>query len=178
MAYVNDLLEQADVFAKADGLGKPRQANLRRAVSAAYYALFHAINDGAVRTLLGSKDANGLLGARLSRVIEHRSVLIAAKWFASDIVSMPPSIGAARESPKGPIDANLRRTCEAVISLQDERHRADYDLWKPFVRNDVLAKVEQSRRAVDSLEQLDSTPDTRLFFLGCLFGERLRRNDS
>ena len=40
MPYPNDLLEQAWHLAKREKR-KPRQASLRRAVSTAYYALFH-----------------------------------------------------------------------------------------------------------------------------------------
>ena len=36
----DDLLEQARILAKLD-VKKPKQANLRRAVSSAYYAVFH-----------------------------------------------------------------------------------------------------------------------------------------
>ena len=42
MAYANDLLELAQHLAKLDS-ENPRQACLRRAVSTAYYALFHLL---------------------------------------------------------------------------------------------------------------------------------------
>ena len=42
MAYADDLLEQAQHLAKREK-NKPRQASLRRAVSTAYYALFHLL---------------------------------------------------------------------------------------------------------------------------------------
>ena len=42
MPYAADLLEQARHLAKR-GKKRPRQASLRRAVSTAYYALFHLL---------------------------------------------------------------------------------------------------------------------------------------
>jgi uncharacterized protein (UPF0332 family) len=42
MPYCDDLLEQALHLAKREKK-KPRQASLRRAVSTAYYALFHLL---------------------------------------------------------------------------------------------------------------------------------------
>lgn len=38
--------------------GRPRQAELRRAVSAAYYAMFHALALSGANTLAGSTRAN------------------------------------------------------------------------------------------------------------------------
>src|SRR5947209_5185965 len=47
MAFADDLLEQAYHLANMD-IGRPKQASLRRAVSTAYYALFHLLIDEAV----------------------------------------------------------------------------------------------------------------------------------
>ncbi len=47
MAFADDLLEQAEFLANRDPLS-PKQASLRRAVSTAYYALFHLLIDEAV----------------------------------------------------------------------------------------------------------------------------------
>jgi len=41
----SDLLQQAESLARLDLRGAPRQANLRRAVSSTYYALFQADYD-------------------------------------------------------------------------------------------------------------------------------------
>ena len=47
-----DLLEQALRLAKLDAK-KPKQANLRRAISSAYYALFHMLVNEACRVQVG-----------------------------------------------------------------------------------------------------------------------------
>jgi hypothetical protein len=47
MAFAADLLEQAYHLANLES-GEPKQASLRRAVSTAYYALFHLLIDEAV----------------------------------------------------------------------------------------------------------------------------------
>ena len=47
MAFADDLLEQAYHLANRES-GDPKQASLRRAVSTAYYALFHLLIDEAV----------------------------------------------------------------------------------------------------------------------------------
>jgi uncharacterized protein (UPF0332 family) len=47
MSFAQDLLEQAQHLVDWDG-ANPKQASLRRAVSTAYYALFHLLIDEAV----------------------------------------------------------------------------------------------------------------------------------
>ena len=47
MSFADDLLEQAYHLANLEP-GTPKQASLRRAVSTAYYALFHLLIDEAV----------------------------------------------------------------------------------------------------------------------------------
>lgn len=47
MAFADDLLEQAHHLARREKK-KPKQASLRRAVSTAYYALFHLLVAAAV----------------------------------------------------------------------------------------------------------------------------------
>lgn len=42
MGLANDLLAQASLLARLE-VGKPKQSSLRRAMSAAYYALFHLL---------------------------------------------------------------------------------------------------------------------------------------
>ena len=49
MSLASDLLDQASVLAALDSM-KPKQASLRRAISAAYYSVLHLlIDDGARR---------------------------------------------------------------------------------------------------------------------------------
>jgi hypothetical protein len=54
MSLHMDLLQQARRLARLDP-NRPRQANLRRAVSAAYYALFHYLIDQACRNAVGTQ---------------------------------------------------------------------------------------------------------------------------
>jgi hypothetical protein len=49
MPYHEDLIEHA-LFLATLNPGQPKQADLRRAVSAAYYALFHLLTTEAART--------------------------------------------------------------------------------------------------------------------------------
>ena len=55
MSLHSDLLDQAGVLVRLEPR-KPRQASLRRAVSAAYYALFHLLSEEAANMVV--KDAS------------------------------------------------------------------------------------------------------------------------
>src|SRR5579863_4384971 len=68
MAFADDLLEQAYHLANLEG-GEPKQASLRRAVSTAYYALFHLLIDEAVGNW-GVTRQRGIL----ARVFDHREM--------------------------------------------------------------------------------------------------------
>jgi hypothetical protein len=174
MAYADDLIEQAGALASVDPR-RPKQASLRRAISAAYYAVFHEIVDRAVSTVLSGADAGGPVGTRLCRTIQHAAVVKAAKWFASPPADMPMVIKTMR--PGAPaVEAQLVSVCNSVIELQAERHRADYDLSLAFSRADSKRLVTTAESAVNYLRALETQGDTQIFLLGCLFGDSLTKN--
>jgi hypothetical protein len=87
VAYADDLLQQARQLAQIDPR-RPKQANLRRAVSAAYYALFHEVIDRAVGAVLSGAEASGAVGARLRRRPPIGAQV--AKWFTTPPRSLRP----------------------------------------------------------------------------------------
>lgn len=72
MSLHDDLLKQAEQLAIADPR-KPRQASLRRAVSAAYYALFHKLVDQGT-VFLVSRRRRSALRACLARAFAHATM--------------------------------------------------------------------------------------------------------
>lgn len=178
MGYADDLLDQARALAKMDR-HRPKQANVRRAISAAYYALFHEVAERAAASILPGVEAAGPVGWRLRRTIQHSAVLRAAKWFAGPPTTLPPALRNMRRTPRKkepPIDPRLARFCQVFADLQAERHRADYDLTSPFARAEVKRRISDASAATDALRSLPSRGDTLIFFLGCLLGDALTRN--
>lgn len=172
MTYSDDLIAQANILATADQ-NKPKQASLRRAVSAAYYALFHEIVDRSVRFLLTEKFLQSKVGARLRRVPSHAAVARASKWFT--VPNPPPSVQRMRMGGSTPL-TDLVIVCQALVDLQEERHRADYDLFSPFTRADALRLVVKAEQAIRSLRGIKQTDDLAIFLLGCMFDEKLTKN--
>jgi hypothetical protein len=66
MSFPAHLLEQAQLLANLDKK-RPRQASLRRAISTAYYALFHLLTTAAVANWKKARQR-----ATLARAFKHR----------------------------------------------------------------------------------------------------------
>ena len=77
MSLHSDLLEQATFLVKREPR-RPRQASLRRAISAAYYSLFHLLIFEASRVFVRNDDMIGMI----ARSYGHSALLRIAKSFA------------------------------------------------------------------------------------------------
>jgi len=111
MSFADGLLEQAYHLVNKDG-SSPKVASLRRAVSTAYYALFHLLIDEAV----------GHWG-----VARYRSTL--ARTFEHKLMrKVCDNLVAQFYSKKQPVaQLPLKTVAERFSELQQRRHKADYD---------------------------------------------------
>lgn len=169
MPLVDDLLEQADHLANRDA-ARPRQANLRRAVSSGYYAIFHEIIDTAVVHVMPAARARGPIGHRLRRIIQHKQILTVASWYStSSPQGMPAGVRILRTVGVD-VPADLVAICDVFVDMQNARHRADYDLSKSFSRLEANRLIGDAARAVHLLRGLPISEDRDLFLYACLFG--------
>lgn len=108
MSFPEELLELACDLQRREP--EPNQAILRRAVSTAYYALFHLLIGAAVRNWAPERHRNVL-----ARTFEHPKMKAACVGLTNRVKSgeMLPS--------------ELSVVARAFINLQEQRHRADYD---------------------------------------------------
>lgn len=86
MALPHDLLEQAQFFVHRESR-KPKQASLRRAVSAAYYAAFHLLASEAARQASSASPVG--LRLKVQRALEHGTMKEAAKRIESQNLPDP-----------------------------------------------------------------------------------------
>jgi hypothetical protein len=86
------LLEQAVTLARLDAR-RPKQANLRRAISTAYYALFHLLVDEACRSQIGSLHEQAPFRHVLGRAFVHGVMNEACKSFAGGTLKKGVSKG-------------------------------------------------------------------------------------
>ena len=141
--------------------GRPSQADLHRAVSAAYYALFHApAKPICADMLIGSTRSRRSQQAwrQTYRAPDHR--------FAKNRCS-PSEISR--------FPSEIRIFANAFVEFQNRRHTADYDpLPDPeatFIRSDVLKFIDTSEQAIDLLNSADET-HRRAFAAHVLFPVR------
>ena len=120
MSFPDDLLEQAYHLTHKEPTD-PKQASLRRAVSTAYYALFHLLIDETV-----SKWAVERQRSILARTIDHGKM----KGICDEVLKRFKS---GRNDP-----AELNTVAHNFIQLQQHRHTAEYDNSKQWSRTDIL----------------------------------------
>src|SRR5262245_28705078 len=126
-------LHQARRLAKLDP-HRPQQGNLRRAVSTAYYALFHFFIDQSSPFLVGRAGDRESLRQLLGRAYTHTEMAAVARTFRGGI--LPAAILRALGSVVVPIE--MRELARQFIEAQDERHLAEYDLSTSWIRGEVL----------------------------------------
>jgi len=168
MGLHHDLLDQAEHLAGKEPR-KPKQASLRRAASASYYALFHLLVDEAVLGLVKGPDPDGLRNL-LRRAFDHGEMRTMCAAFSGG--TLPASLAATLG---GPVPADLRRVAKVFLELQQARHEADYDLSRSFTRADVQGLIAKTRDAFHGWEAVRTSEAARLYLAALLTGERLRK---
>jgi hypothetical protein len=150
LTFHHDLLEQAAHLATRE-TKKPRQASLRRAVSAAYYALFDLLIADGARRLAPTKPPG--LRLLVQRAFSHGEMRNVCRGFAEGHRAaindkqpgQPPP--ATRQLITLPLDPALFAVVQAFVDLQEARNEADYNLTKQWNRLDVLNRVQTARQA-------------------------------
>lgn len=149
MASVHhDLLEQAIHLAALDRK-KPKQVNLRRAVSAAYYAVFHFLITKAVDNVASSKIP--IIKNQLRRGFSHKEMKNVCKEYAIATSSPPAQISKnISYLCKTEIQIQIKRISKIFCELQEARHAADYDLGQKFSRTQVIALITRAKDTIDN----------------------------
>lgn len=140
------------------GRGRPPDTDLRRGVSAAYYALFHAITDMAASHLLRSGESSERAGLR--RTWGHGEIDAACEL----ITTRARVLGANPNAPMtpdqqrwGPLvdlaatDPNVVEAARLFGELQEQRHAADYDHLATFDKATLLSALQDAQDARDHL---------------------------
>src|SRR5689334_12165424 len=86
--YHRQLIDQAQALASQER-GRPRQASLRRAVSAAYYAVFHWLVDASSAYLAGAGREERRLRHALARTFSHSEMVQACRSFQAGYGGLP-----------------------------------------------------------------------------------------
>lgn len=153
----DQLLDVAASLAERPARGAPRQAKLRRAISTAYYALFHRLVMNASDLLAGANARGTQRYLAIYRSFEHKRMADACRQISSNKVRTDAGV---------PLSAMLQDCASAFVELQENRHEADYDPTKRIALSDARAAVS---KAVAAMEMLTQAPDgERSLFLTLL----------
>lgn len=141
------LLRQADDLGYRDGgPGRPRNANLRRSVSSAYYALFHALGLAMARHLLPNGTADDQY--RATRSVNHGALRTVCEWITGSSRAPHHSAVAVDRLRENQDVVDIATT---FLTLWDARASADYDHLASFTKIDTLNYVDLARDAVEKL---------------------------
>ena len=160
MSLATDYLKQARHLATLERT-RPKQASLRRAVSVAYYALFHLLCAESSKVLVRGFRNSDELQARTARTLDHGTMARASRAFAAGAL------------PKGlqflqPIDGDLRLVGATFVEMQEQRHLADYNTQINFTRKETLLLIDQTEDAFDAYTRVQNS-DAATYFLFALF---------
>jgi hypothetical protein len=153
------LVEHARMLAELDPT-RPKQVHLRRATSAAYYAVFHVASDEL------SNAFRPAVRPSAARLLKHREAKESAARISNNgLLNVL--------DPPGACPPDLKRAASDFVMLQGGRHLADYSVASTFSRKQVLDLVDRAERAVNILrESRTSCPDDLQAFLLALLGAR------
>jgi hypothetical protein len=165
LALHHDLLEQAAHLAARESK-KPKQASLRRAVSAAYYALFHLLIADGARLLSPTNPAG--LRVLIQRAFNHGDMNAVCRDFVKGKTSSAPLLAL-------PLDPALVAVLDAFVELQAARHRADYDLNEQWNRLEAQNRVQTARQAFADWATVRNTPNAAVFVAALLLEKRWKR---
>jgi hypothetical protein len=162
-----ELLDLADILAgRGAGRGRPRTVHMRRAVSSAYYALFHELVNAACEELLGDGPTAETQRNTAARWFSHTDL----RHLANAVLAPSGGGGHALSSVLVPAHG-LVRVADAFVTLQEQRERADYDHTYDIDRESALTYVDLARDATVRLRELRRRRDaSTVLFLRLMTG--------
>jgi uncharacterized protein (UPF0332 family) len=162
MTYAEELLALASRLAKTR-TATVQQASFRRAISTAYYALFHLLVAEATRNWIQEAD-RPLLG----RLFSHGKM----KAACSTIPGAVPK-NEKDKKPHPPFETRTQSDHWVVVAgtfieAQSQRERADYDLSAKVSKTDAEAQVDRVEDAFRSWNAIRGAPEAQRFLLELL----------
>lgn len=156
------LFEQADKLIAPPPHGPPRQVDLRRAISSAYYGVFHAVLAAAANRFVGSTKQSTSLYSLVYRSIDHDSL----RKLCLEVTKRNLSPKYIPHTPTGGFGVEIRAFARGTLELQERRHSADYDPSIRFSTSDATLVIDLARTSLDQFNA--ASADARNAFLSLL----------
>lgn len=132
--------------------GPPRQVNVRRAISAAYYGAFHFALTAAADEYVGKTKRGSPAYTLAYRSVDHRAL----KELCEEVKKTMPKPKVQRYAPANGFGANLQAFASAFVELQEKRHAADYDPSIRVKTSDASLAIATARSAVRRFKRASS----------------------
>jgi uncharacterized protein (UPF0332 family) len=160
MQFAEALLALALHLAKLE-IEPSRQASLRRAVSTAYYALFHLLVSEATLSWNQVEQRSSV-----GRLFEHGTMKSASEKQAAELTrhfKMNP-----QDSSELTIARNLFKVANTFVRAQQDRHEADYDTSVEWEASEVLDQVDSVSQAFESWKAIREKPEAQAYLLSLM----------
>jgi uncharacterized protein (UPF0332 family) len=167
MSLAEELLEHARFLANLD----PRttsQANIRRAISAAYYAVFHLL--AAQVGVQVSPALPAGLRERTQRALDHKQMLKVAKAFSQAGAKRAKDLPDDIVLPD-PVSQELASISNSFKELQEARHTADYDVLQLLDPAYAQTLVQQAEKIFKDWKTEKYSKNAPVFLAALIFGK-------
>ncbi len=156
----------------------------RRAVSDAYYALFHCVTSTASERWIGDNPLGPPLAERLERWFQHGQLKKVALWGLEhpqprNSAPLKPAVlelltDSSTRPPTSLLTPDARLALQAIKDLQEARHRADYDRSPQvnFTHTEAATLIEQARDGCDAIRRMRRTAIGRVLLVLMLVGDQ------
>jgi uncharacterized protein (UPF0332 family) len=164
MPFPNDLLEQARHLANREPK-RPKQASLRRAVSTAYYALFHLLSIETAKNWKRPAER-----PTVARMLDHTpigKVCTAKRDELNEYFKTHPAA-----SNRFDVLKHLHLITNTFVLMLQHRHTAAYDSSTKWTRTDALEKIESVEAAFESWREIRDEHEAQNFLVTLLLRER------
>jgi uncharacterized protein (UPF0332 family) len=140
---------------------RPRQADLKRAVSTAYYALFHFLAQECADLLVGTGRARGWpCWQHVHRSLEHGF----AKTACGEVTNLK-------------FPAEIIQFATFFIAMQEERHNADYDPQSRYSRAEVMGFIDGAEQAIADYKKAERS-DKKAFAVQVMLRKQKKQADT
>jgi hypothetical protein len=166
MALHDDLLALANELVYRNP-GAPVVADLRRGISTAYYAVFHLLIHEATTRLISVAALRG----RVGRAFDHQVMKTICQKYAALSVSAAGHLVLDGQI----IPPAIQNIAREFVTLQQARHRADYDSLAVITQAEAQTEVMRAELVFLDWAAVQADPATDSFLTELLCGGMRRR---
>lgn len=162
MAHSLRLLESKAAPPTPDG---PPDVDMRRAVSASYYALFHHLSEAAVRQIAPQTPPE--VANRVHRWLDHAEMKRVCVEFARPHLRPP-----LRDLLGDTASLEMKTVATAFLRLQEARHSADYAIEYKVTRLQAQEFITMAVKAIGAWNSICPSAESNIFVLSLLLWKK------